>query len=212
MTHSLHRRGTATSLKNDYVVLATPAIGVNDEGSGKKLKRILKIMDEIGANNIGDCISGSIYSGLTVEDVKKKLKDGGRVRGVFSDKEKTIMLLKRLKEENLGLSITISGLINEIFDICREVGLQPHSINLSLGVWGKKALLPKEEILEFTTMCGHHLISPHLVKKHIDLVIKGKMSPKKAIAIIAKPCGCGIFNVDRGISLLKEKSNDKCMR
>jgi hypothetical protein len=40
---------------------------------------------------------------------------------------------------NLGLSVTVSGLIEEIFDICKELGIKPHSINLSLGVWGKRA-------------------------------------------------------------------------
>ena len=54
MTHSLHRMGSEESLTNDYVILITPAIRINDKGSGVKLKRSLRILREEGVTNIGD--------------------------------------------------------------------------------------------------------------------------------------------------------------
>ena len=45
-----------------------------------------------------------------------------------------------------------------------EVGLNPHTINLSLGIHGGTEALPPAEIRQFTTMCGHAMIAPHLVE------------------------------------------------
>jgi len=47
------------------------------------------------------------------------------------------------------------GLMEEIFQCCRKAGLNPHSVDYSLGVHGRIEKLPSEEILEVTTMCGH---------------------------------------------------------
>ena len=74
----------------------------------------------------------------------------------------------------------------------KELGIKPHSINLSLDIWGKKEELPSEEILEFVTMCGHGLISQHLVKKVIEDVKSGKKTPRDAAVLIGQPCVCGI--------------------
>ena len=41
MTHSLHRRGAPETLENDYVLLVTPAVGINHVGSKEKLQKIL---------------------------------------------------------------------------------------------------------------------------------------------------------------------------
>ena len=38
MTNTLHRRGTEESLAGDYVVFATVAKGLNEEGSEEKLR------------------------------------------------------------------------------------------------------------------------------------------------------------------------------
>lgn len=46
----------------------------------------------------------------------------------------------------------------------------PHSINYSLGVWGKKDNLPDETTLSITTMCGHHMIPPKFVQHMIKVL------------------------------------------
>ena len=204
MTHSLHREGSEKSLENDFVILITPAIGVNDVGSGLKLRESLKILLNEGVANIGDVEHGSILSGLDPKCLESYLKDGKRIRASISDKATLRKILERFKKEDLGLSITVSGLIDSIFDISREIGLTPHTINMSLGVWGKTDLLPSKEILEITTMCGHHMISKNLVADMISNIKAGKISPQKATEKIGKLCVCGIFNPNRCMELFQK--------
>lgn len=210
MTHTLHRRGDIKSLKSDFVILATPAIGINDVGSGEKLKQILKIAKKHGISNIGNLVDGSLYSGMNFEQIEQKLKDGGRVRGVFSDRGKLNGFLKEVAKADFGLSITVSGLIDDISELSKEIGLTPHTINLSLGIWGRRDLLPKERILEFTTMCGHSLISTNLVKRCLEDIEKGKISEEAAIRKMAKTCVCGIFNPVRAKYLIEKAKSRKC--
>lgn len=204
MTHSLHRRGCVESLKNDYVILVTPAVGINHEDAGPKLWRILDIITEVGPVNIGSYETGTIYTGATVDEIKANMPETPRVRCAFSSKEKMLEVLRRIKEEDLGLSVTVSGLIDEVLDMSNQLGIKPHSINYSLGVFGRTDLLPAEEILEFVTMCGHGMISQHLVVKLIEDVRRGKKTIKQAATLMAQPCVCGIFNTDRAEELLRK--------
>ncbi len=204
MTHSLHREGDAKSLENDYVILITPAIGVNDKGSGPKLKRCLKILLEEGVANIGDVEHGSVMADLDSATLESYLGDGKRIRACVSDMDKLKKIVGRLKEEDLGLSLTVSGLIENIYSISKELDIKPHTINMSLGVWGRTDLLPSSDVLELTTMCGHHMISRNLVENAISKIKEGKTSPKKATEKMGKLCVCGIFNPDRCESLLKK--------
>lgn len=197
MTHSLHRQGDRASLERDYVILITPAIGVNDAGSGEKLVRSLDILLEEGVTNIGDVEHGSVLGGLDPSDLRAYMGDGKRIRACVSDRETLRRILERLKEADLGLSITVSGLIDEVFDIAREIGAEPHTINLALGVWGRTELLPEPRILEVTTMCGHHMISKDLTADVISRVKSGAISPEKAAEEIGRLCVCGIFNQER---------------
>ncbi|HHV65153.1 MAG TPA: hypothetical protein GXX46_08790, partial [Peptococcaceae bacterium] len=75
----------------------------------------------------------------------------------------------------------------------------------SLGVHGNLDLLPEEDILCFTTMCGHGLLAAGLVKQMKEAVKAGQISPEKASRILAKPCYCGIFNQKRAEKLLEEQ-------
>ncbi len=202
MTHSLHRRGSPESLRDDYVLLATAAAGVNHEGSKDKLRRVLEIVYEEEPANVGSYETGTIYAGVSMEDIKASLAEVPRVRCCFSSREKMKRVLQRVKEMDLGISITVSGLIDEVLEMARELGIKPHSINLSLDIWGKKEELPSEEVLEFVTMCGHGLISKDLVEKCIADVRSGKRTPRQAAELIARPCVCGIFNPDRAENLL----------
>ncbi len=209
MTHSLHRRGDVESLKEDFVVLATPAIGFNHEGSGPKLKDILRMAKESGVVNIGDVIHGSIFSGADFDQIESHLKDGGRVRGVFADKEKLREFLQKARDKDAGLSMTVSGLMEDVFEVANDLGLTPHSVNLSLGIWGKRILLPSEEILEFTTMCGHGLISSELVGQCLRDIKTGSITTDQAVEKLAKPCVCGLFNTVRAKHLIEKAISSK---
>ncbi len=84
------------------------------------------------------------------------------------------------------------------------MGLQPHTIDLALGVWGNQKLLPKAELMEITTMCGHALTSASLVEDVIDRVRRGSLTPEQGALELAKPCVCGIFNQRRAAELLTD--------
>jgi len=116
-----------------------------------------------------------------------------------------------LKEKDFGISIVISGLILEIEPILSEIGLEPHTVHLSLGTFGKKELLPSEKTLEITTMCGHHCISPTSVSTLARQIALKKISIDKAIKKLSKPCVCGIFNESRAYEILKSMSKQKTL-
>ncbi|MGI6451325.1 MAG: hypothetical protein ACOX3R_14020 [Desulfitobacteriia bacterium] len=204
MTHSLHRRGTNESLENDYVMLITAASGINHVGSKELMSKVLDVVWEIGPDNIGSNESGTILSGVTVEEIRASFTDVPRVRCNYASKQKAFACIKKLKELDTGMSVTVSGPTGDILSMCRELAIKPHSINLSLDIWGKKEKLPSEEVLELLTMCGHGLISKYLIEEIIDKVKKGKMTPKKAAEKIGHPCVCGIYNPVRAEELLQK--------
>ena len=115
-----------------------------------------------------------------------------------------IKVLKDLKDEDLGLSVTVSGLTENIHECCQRVGLAPHTIVMSLGIWGRTDLLPEEKIQRVATMCGHGLVSYNLVKELAEQVKSGRLTARKAGETLAKPCICGVFNPERAAELIEE--------
>lgn len=189
MTHSLHRRGNIEDLKGDYVVLAMFAADINDkyQDSRKKLIRIGEILKQHNPINI-----------MT----EAAWKNSPTITATYSDIKIVKKVIKVLKKEDLGISIVVSGFIPEIQNIANKVGLNLHTVHLSLGIFGKKVLLPSERILEITTMCGHHCISPQSVEYYVQLIKDGKISVEKAAKKLKKPCVCGIFNLSRAVQIL----------
>lgn len=204
MTHSLHRRGTPESLKEDYVLLVTAAADVNHHGSKEKLRQILEVVYDVGPCNIGSYDTGTVLAGVNIEEIKAALNEVPRVRCCFSSKEKIKEAIRRIKELDLGMSVTVQGPTEDIMAMSQELGIKPHSVNLSLDIWGKKEALPTEEVLEFVTMCGHGLISRYLVEKAINEVKTGKKTPREAAVMIGQPCVCGIYNPDRAVKLFEK--------
>ncbi|MGI6129794.1 MAG: hypothetical protein ACOYEO_06870 [bacterium] len=205
MTHSLYRRGSAESLKSDYVLLITPAAHINHIGSHKKLQEIVDFIAEVGPTNIGSYEVRNIYDGSTIEDIRDNLikAEVPRVRCCFSDRDKLMYVLKKIKENNYGISVTVSGLTNEVLEMANELDCKPHSINLALGVWGRTDKLPAETIMEIVTMCGHGMMAKSLVEEQAELVRQGRKTAREAAEELARPCTCGIVNVDRAEEILK---------
>lgn len=191
MTHSLHRMGPKSKLKNDYVILAMLAAGYNDNASDsrKRLIRIAQIMKKHKPVNI---ITERAWTVSTV------------ISATYNDKEIVKDVLKVIKNLNLGISIVVEGVIEEIKDLARELDLDLNSVHLSLGTFGKKELLPSEKVLEITSMCGHHCISSQSVNHYINLIKNEKITVEKAAEKLAEPCICGIFNTERAINILRE--------
>ena len=191
MTHSLHRIGTESDLKEDYVILAMVARGYNDINPEAR-EKLIKIGEILEQHNPTNMIIKPAWKVSTV------------IQGAFENKKDVKDLLKVLKKEDLGVSIVVSGLISEITPVLNDIDLKPHTIHLSLGIFGKKDKLPSEEILELTMMCGHHCISPQSVENYVNLIKRGKISIEKAAEKLVKPCVCGIFNPNRAKMLLKK--------
>lgn len=205
MSHSLHRYGSEKSLQNDYVIYARASRFVNREGCGPKLRKILDIFLSEKAVNFGSSHAGkSFKAGLDPEEYRATLDTAYGVIACFSSKGAIEGVLKKLKEADTGISIVVSGLIDEIVKMGKQLGIKPHTAHLSLGIHGKKALLPEDKVLEMTTMCGHGLVASKLAKTVMNKVKEGKMTPEKGAHLLAQPCPCGIFNTDRCKELLEE--------
>jgi hypothetical protein len=205
MTHSLHREGSLRSLERDYVLFIYPARGFNYAGSGPKVRHLMELLFLAGpSNTIVTTLRRNSYSGVSPEEVLNSIKDGARVYATFNTREKIKGLLTAMKEADEGISIVVSGLIDQVREIAAEAGLNPHMINLSLGIHGATDRLPPPDIRQFTTMCGHGLISPNLVRDVIRKINKGEVTPWEGSLILAKPCACGIYNPHRSEELLHE--------
>jgi len=200
MTHTLHRRGNVDSLEHDYVVLCMAAVGVNDEGSTPKLQEFIRICMRHDPLNAGSVHVGNIYTSSAdkmIEGVQR------HVHAVFDRRETVTQVLNDLKKADLGLSVVVSGLLDTVDHCCEEAGLKRHTVEMSLGVWGKVEKLESQEVLEVTTMCGHGLVAGNLVKTLVDDIRNGRTTARQASEEIAKQCVCGIFNAPRAEELLK---------
>ena len=205
MTHSLHREGTIASLEKDYALFIYPARGFNYEGSEPKLRRLAELLyTQSPANMIVSSLRRNLYSGVPREEILASIKDGAKIYCVFNSREQLKKALIRIKEMDEGISVMVSGLIDRVREIASEVGLNPHTINLSLGVQGRTDRIPPSDIRQFTTMCGHGMVSPKLVRDVIRRIKAGKLDFWEGSIVLAGPCSCGIYNPARSQKLLKD--------
>ena len=202
MTHTLHRTGSPESLSRDYVLLFMPSKDINHVGSGPKLRRMLEICLENGAIRIGDCRLGNEYYQGGVDKLLAHVEDRAVVHGVFNAPDKVVAALKQLKAEDLGLSVVVSGLFDQVRECCGKSGLTPHTVNNTLGRWGQTDRLPPQDVLELNTMCGHGMVTVKLIEDTAAKVKSGEMTPEQGAERLFKPCMCGIFNADRAARLL----------
>jgi hypothetical protein len=73
-----------------------------------------------------------------------------------------------------------------------------------MGTYGSLEKLPDPNFREITTMCGHGLVSPGLVKYMLIKIKAGRISYEEAGIELAKPCICGVFNQKRAEEILRE--------
>ena len=203
MTHTLHRQGSVESLKEDYVVFYFG----EEPAPGFLARQKARLREQI------PCIYAMLKSLKRVivrkpritntHEPKEELKEGLERPAVLHSKEALSDCVKMLKEANTGQSVVVSGLVQEVSSCLGELGLCPHTIQFSLGHFGKTELLPDEKVLETTTMCGHHMISPRLVETLASDVGKGRITPEKAAEAMAKLCTCGAFNKARAVKTIE---------
>jgi hypothetical protein len=182
------------------------AKGINDQNASLKLKKFLELSlkyDPVGAGNskVGNTLT---IGWQKLMDGVGSIEDSHNAHIVFDSTDKVAKFLKELVQADLGLSVIVSGLHDETDRLCREAGTRRHTVQYSLGVWGKTELLPHPKILEITTMCGHGTIPFNLVRRMSKAVRSKKLSLEQAAAALGKPCVCGVFNARRAQALLQE--------
>ncbi|MHB0869601.1 MAG: hypothetical protein ACYC66_07785 [Chloroflexota bacterium] len=206
MTHSLHRRGDVESLKKDFLVLACTAKGHNDNVFAPLGSEFVRICARHKPVNGGDMKTGNLLY-VDPETIAQKVSSSTIIEFTFDSKQNVIDCITELKERDLGISVVISGMIDEVNDIVEKAGLpKVHTREFSLGTHGKTKLLPEWEVLEFTTMCGHAMVASELVKKSIVDARKGRASVREAAVTMGKCCSCGNFNVNRAADLIEKNA------
>ncbi|MHB0870421.1 MAG: hypothetical protein ACYC66_05420 [Chloroflexota bacterium] len=202
MTHTLHRQGPPESFEHDYVLISMAAQGINSGGATPHLAATFDILLNSRAVNLADDNFGGIFTGVTLDQIRARINEKSYLGAVFTEEADLEELLLNLKEAQLRMSVVVRGDWKRIFALCRRIGLKPHTVNLSLGIFGKKELLPRAEVLQITSMCGHGMVCPDHVLWVADRVRKGKMSPQRAAEQLCKPCTCGLVNPVRAATLV----------
>jgi hypothetical protein len=219
MTNTLHRYGDAESFKDDYIVFAIPARGINDQNAVEKERRFLEIARKFNPVNLGDASHGGMFhpsrhlnptvhwhrdEAPDIDSVVKCVSCPTTVSAVFDNADAVVAFIKELKEADLGLSINISASLDKAQECARRAGLERHSVEYSLGFFGQTDRMADRHTLELATMCGHGMLSFNFVRKLVEWVKQGRRSPEQASATMARFCSCGIFNPTRACRLLEE--------
>lgn len=204
MSHTLHRTGSVEDLKNDFPMLALGAKDMNREGCAPKLQKILEIFTKFDTANCGIIGFSEKVTPENLEEAKPILTDTGVVHAVFKSEEDVSACLKMIKDADLGISVTVSGLFDDVHECCHKADLTPHTVNTSLGVWGNtEEKMPKDErISRVSSMCGHGMIPFSLVEFVAEKIKAGKMTPEQAAMKIMPQCSCHIFNPERAARIL----------
>ena len=203
MTHTLHRRGDRESLREDYVMLIMYSKGINEGGAQEKFRQMWGILKNHGADivNYGNVTTGNSRT-VSFEDLQNS--ETKLLHAVFNDRDKLKACLVDIKNGSFGLSVVLSGIYEEVEQLCGEIGLTPHTVEHSLGIHGNTERLPDENVLEIATMCGHALVSPYLIHHMVAQIKDGSQTYEDAASELARGCACGIFNPYRAGKILKK--------
>ena len=131
------------------------------------------------------------------------------VAAVFDNYQAMKDFVEELKAADLGISINISAPIDEAQRCCRESGITRHSVEYSVGFRGRVESSRMRPRLNFSTMCGHGMVSAHFAKKMMEWVKENRRTPEEAARYMARFCICGVFNISRAESILDEARHEK---
>ncbi len=219
MTNTLHRYGSPESFQDDFVVFMRNSRGRNDIGSIPKLKAFLRTALRQRPVTISQYRFGSTLrpsenlnpsvhwrrptQALTPEQVIEEITQDHTVAAIFDTTEAMEAFLRDVKAADWGLSVNVAGLTAPVHACAKRAGIVRHSVEYSVGFHGALDKLPERPVLELSTMCGHSMVSPNLVRKMLDCVREGRRTPEQAAACMGRFCSCGIFNPARAIRMLE---------
>ena len=210
MSHTLHRMGSAESLTSDFPILTIGARGFNREGCAPEQVKIGEIFLKHNPVNAGMLGLDGELTPDRLDEALATITDSAVTHAVFRSEQDVIDCLKELKEADLGMSIVVSGLYDRVKECCHEAGLEPHTVNTSLGIWGNtEEKLPADpRVVEVTTMCGHGMIPFPLVESMVAKVKAGRLTPEQAAEKMKPQCHCHIFNTERAARIIAEMAKD----
>lgn len=203
MTHTNHRRGTVESLSRDYIFTTMAGKGVNVAGTGEQMKKFYQIVMKYNPTFVGDAAKGNqlTYGIQTMLDSSDDKTIG---HAVFRDADSVAAVIKDLMDAGFDRSVVVSGLFDKVEGCCNKAGIGvPHTIEFSLGTWGKTEKLAPMDQLEVMTMCGHAQIGGTLVKHMANQVKAGRITAEDAGMRLGRQCTCGVFNVARAAELVE---------
>ncbi len=202
MTHTNHRRGTVESLAKDYVFTTMAAKGVNAAGTGERMKKFYEIVMKYNPVFVGDAARGNRLT-IGVKTMLEDSDDKTTGHAVFRDADTVADVITDLIDAGFDRSVVVSGLFDGVERCCAEAGIKnPHTIEFSLGTWGKTESMAPMEELEVMTMCGHAQVPAALVRHLAEQVKAGKLVAEEAGLKLGRQCTCGIFNVARAAELV----------
>ncbi len=218
MTNTLHRFGQAESFKDDFIVFAIPTRMKKDPDTIPKLQRFLTLALDFKPVNMGDSRhGGSIRPSKHLGPMAHWKRDNkpdfqAVIRGinspatcaaVFDNEEAAERFVKRVREEDLGISVNVSTSIEGAKNCCRYAGIPRHSVGYSLGFEGNTDGIPEAPVAMLSTMCGHGMVSHSLAKKMVGFVKENRRTPEQAAAVLTRFCSCGVFNPARAKRILE---------
>jgi len=222
MTNTLHRYGKAESFVDDYIVFSLPAKSKAAGQTGDALaaqKRFMELAAQFKPVSLGDALHGgslrpsksnSIFGhwGKRPKPNFKRVLQGmskaGTMAAVFDNRAAAEGFVKKLKEEDLGLSVNISSSIDNAKNACAHAGIKRHSVAYSLGFEEVGDNIPGKQAIMLSTMCGHGMLSINLAQKMMSFVKENRRTPKEAAETMARFCSCGIFNTTRAARILED--------
>lgn len=220
MTNTLHRFGSARSFSDDIIVFALPALGKSGQDEALPvLKRFMEIALEYNPVNMGDARNGGALRSTRYRNVfahwfKRNKSDFDQVLKtmtkattmsvVFDNLPAAQAFVKRVKEEDFGISVNISTSLENALACCEFAGIARHSMNYSLGFGDMDDNIPDKHAIMLSTMCGHGMIAHTLARKMIGFVKEGRRSPEDAASSLQRFCSCGIFNKTRACRIFED--------
>lgn len=202
MTHTNHRRGTTESLATDYIFTTMAGKGFNVAGTGERMKKFYDIVLKYNPAFVGDAAKGNQLT-YGVKALVDDADDKTIGHAVFRDAETVAAVIKDLIAAGFDRSVVVSGLFENVKECCKKSGIgTPHTIEYSLGTWGKTEKMAPMDQLEVMTMCGHAQVPGTLVRHMADQVKAGRLTAEEAGLRLGRQCTCGVFNVARAAELV----------
>jgi hypothetical protein len=202
MTHSLHRRGSREALARDLVFTSMPTRTVKFTDTPEKMREFYRIVLRHNPTMVGDGAKGNQLT-LSMKLLTEDTNDITTGHAVFRDSDTVVTVLKELIDSGYDRSVVISGLFDQVAECCGRAGIgTPHTLEYSLGTWGRTEKLPPKEDLEVITMCGHAQVPASLVHHMAEQVKEGRLTAVEAGLRLGRQCPCGIFNVARAAELV----------